>query len=259
MLEELGKYLRWKPGWYVLLLVSIYALVVTYAWQRSERRLREVAAGAEVVAEPQTGVEPTPVQTGPTEAQLAYVLPLPGACLPKDPDHLPGAPRPYRKGVSYGFVFVDGDACVPVVYGEGVVAANAGEVIKADHDWTPPTLAEFERLVAAVAEGAGPEQMDRLRGREVWIRHPDGRVSVYAHLSQVAPWIEVGTQVLRGDWIGNVGNSGTRAEAEGRKNGARLLFELWEGEVGQSRFFGEGMSSEEILKEARSFFVHLPE
>ncbi len=255
--------MRLKPGWYLLMLTALYALLATYAWQRSERRLAEVAAGCQVVAQAEAPATPAPAPApahpAAKEANLAYVLPLPGACLPKDPDHLPGAPRRYRNGVSYGFVFTEGDACVPVVYGTGVVAANGGEVIKADRDWTPPTPEEFEKLVAAVAEGASPEQMDRLRGREVWIRHPDGRVSVYAHLSKIAPWVEVGVRVLRGDWIGNVGNSGTRAEALGGKNGARLLFELWQGEVGKGSFFGQDLEPEEVLKRARAFFVHLAE
>jgi len=251
--------MRVKPGWYLLALVSLYALVVTVAWQRTERRLAEAAAGAPVVEAPRPVPEVRPEPVGEKPRQLAYVLPLPGACLPKDPDLLPGAKRAYRKGVSYGFVFTGDGVCVPVVYGTGVVAANDGEVIKADHDYKPLTPEEFDALVAAVAEGASPEQMDRLRGREVWIRHPDGRVSVYAHLSKIAPWVEVGTRVLRGDWIGNVGNSGTRLEALGRRTGARLLFELWEGEVNKGTYFGEGLPPEKVLEKAREFFDHLPE
>ncbi len=249
--------MRLKPGWYLLFLTLLYAALVTYAWQRSERRLAELAAGTGVVAEPAPTPEPEPGPEAP--AAIAYVLPLPGACLPKNPAHLPGAPRPYRNGVSYGFVFTGDDACVPVVYGAGVVAAAEGEVVKADRDWIPPTREAFEQLVAAVAEGASPEQMDRLRGREVWIRHPDGRVSVYAHLSAIAPWVWVGASVARGDWIGNVGNSGTGFEAEGTRAGARLLFELWRGEVGEGTYFGEGMEPEEVHKAARAFFVHLAE
>ena len=254
--------MRLKPGWYLLFLTLLYAALVTYAWQRSERRLAELAAGIGAIAEPsasapvETEPKPQAPEAGPA---LPYVLPLPGACLPKDPDHLPGAPRPYRNGVSYGFVFTNGDACVPVVYGTGVVAANAGEVVKADRDWTPPTKEAFEALIRAVAHGASPEQMDRLRGREVWIRHPDGWISVYAHLSAVAPWVEVGARVERGDWIGNVGNSGTRLEVEGRRVGARLLFELWEGEVDRGTYFGKGLAPEVLRKKAQGFFVHLAE
>ncbi|HFB39284.1 MAG TPA: M23 family metallopeptidase [Oceanithermus sp.] len=249
--------MRLKPGWYLLFLTLLYAVLVTYAWQRSERRLAELAAGQGAVAETPPAEAPAP-EPEPAAAR-PYVLPLPGACLPKNPAHLPGAPRPYRDGVSYGFVFTGDDACVPVVYGAGVVAANAGEVVKADRDWTPPSREAFEALVKAVAKGASPEQMDRLRGREVWIRHPDGRVSVYAHLSGIAPWVRVGARVERGDWIGNVGNSGTGFEAEGSRAGARLLFELWRGGVGEGSYFGQGLEPEAIREEARAFFAHLAE
>ncbi len=246
--------MRLKPGWYLLFLTLLYAILATYAWQRSERRLAELAAGEGVVAE-----SPRPVPPPPAEAELpGYVLPLPGACLPQDPALLPGAPRPYRKGVSYGFVFAGEGVCVPVVYGMGVVAANDGEVIKADRDYRPPSKAEFDALLASVREGASAEAMDRLRGREVWIRHPDGWISVYAHLSGIAPEVKVGARVRRGDWIGYLGNSGTSYEVEGTKAGPRLLFELWQGEVGGGRYFGQGLSPAAVREKARGFFERLP-
>jgi murein DD-endopeptidase MepM/ murein hydrolase activator NlpD len=161
--------------------------------------------------------------------------------------------------LSYGFVFTGKDACVPVVFGTGVVAAAGGEVIKADRDYKPQSPAAFQRLIQSVKNGADLAAMDALRGREVWIRHPDGRVSVYAHLSKIAPHVRVGARIARGDWIGNVGNSGTSYEVRGTKDGARLLFELWEGRVQEGRYFGQGQSPEEVRKAARAFFKNLPE
>jgi len=257
---------RLKPGWYLLFLTLFYAVLATVAWQRSERKLAECCV-VQAVAAPSGAERPVPTPPAPASqkkeerAQKRYVLPLPGACLPKDPALLPNAPRHYRKGVSYGFVFTGDGVCVPVVYGTGVVAANDGEVVKADHDYAPLSPEEYAALLEAVKDGATPEEMDRLRGREVWIRHPDGRISVYAHLDRIAPWVQVGTRVERGDWIGNVGNSGTGYEVEGTREGARLLFELWEGEVDpeKGRFFGQGLAPEEVLEKARAFFEHLPE
>jgi len=247
--------MRLKPGWYLLFLTLLYALVATYAWQRSERRLAQLAAGEGVVAEPApSSTPPPPAETTPP----GYVLPLPGACLPEDPDLLPGAARPYRKGVSYGFVFTGEGVCVPVVYGEGVVATSDGEVIKADLDYQPLSKAAFDALLEAVKNGASPEQMDRLRGREVWIRHPDGWISVYAHLAAIAPGIKPGVRVRRGDWIGYLGNSGTSYEVEGSKGAPRLLFELWQGEVDKGRYFGQGLSPKAVRQKARNFFERLP-
>ena len=94
------------------------------------------------------------------------MLPLPGACLPSLPENLPGAPRPYRKGVSAGFVFRQGDACVPVVRGMGVVAAFGGEVVKVDPDFQELSEEAWQALLERVREGASPEEMDILRGLE---------------------------------------------------------------------------------------------
>lgn len=242
-----------KPGWYLLFLIALYALVVTVAWQRSERALASRSVGQAVVS---TAPEP-PSQPARAEETLRYQLPLPGACLPQNPAYLPGAPRPYRSGVSYGFVFTDEDPCLPVVYGLGVVAAADGEVIKADLDYRDLDEAAFSALIDAVKEGADAEQMDLLRGREVWIRHPDGRVSVYAHLSRIAPQIRTGAAVRRGEWIGNVGNSGTSYAARGSRAAPRLLFELWEGEVGEGHYFGQGMDPKQLRQAARAFFAYL--
>ena len=250
--------MRLKPGWYLLFATALYALLVTLAWRRCVHQPPPPPEPREeAVAEP--APPPPPAPTKAEEPPPAYVLPLPGACVPKDPDHLPNAPRDYRNGVSYGFVFTGDDACVPVVYGTGVIASARGEVIKADHDHRPLSMEDFLKLLAEVRRGANPEQMDLLRGREVWIRHPDGLVSVYAHLSGIAPQVRVGARVRRGDWIGYVGNSGTELEVRGTRHGARLLFELWRGEVGRGSYFGKGLDAKAVRARARRFFERLPD
>ena len=212
----------WKPGHYLLLAVSLYALVVTFAFSL---RGRQVAALRQ---------EAMAYRERAAWAPEGYMLPLPGACLPSLPENLPGAPRPYRKGVSAGFVFRQGDACVPVVRGMGVVAAFGGEVVKVDPDFQELSEEAWQALLERVREGASPEEMDILRGLEVHVRHPDGRTTVYAHLQAPYPGLKVGSRVHRGDPIGYVGNTGLRGGA------SRLLFEVWEGE--------------ELLRRARAFF-----
>ncbi|WP_114313182.1 M23 family metallopeptidase [Thermus caldifontis] len=226
----------WKPGHYLLLALALYALVITLGFSQRGRQLSSLRQEVRVLGQ---------------KAALApegYLLPLPGACLPTRSENLPGAPRPYRKGVSAGFVFIGGDACVPVVRGMGVVAAAAGEVVKVEGDYREPSPEEYRRLLEAVRNGASPEQMDLLRGLEVWIRHPDGRTSVYAHLEGPYPGLKVGQKVLRGDPIGYVGNTGLMGGAP------RLLFEIWEGEPDRGRFLFQGLSGEELVREAKAFF-----
>jgi murein DD-endopeptidase MepM/ murein hydrolase activator NlpD len=226
----------WKPGHYLLLAVSLYALVVTFAFSL---RGRQVAALRQ---------EAMAYRERAAWAPEGYMLPLPGACLPSLPENLPGAPRPYRKGVSAGFVFRQGDACVPVVRGMGVVAAFGGEVVKVDPDFQELSEEAWQALLERVREGASPEEMDILRGLEVHVRHPDGRTTVYAHLQAPYPGLKVGSRVHRRDPIGYVGNTGLRGGA------SRLLFEVWEGEPDRSAFLFQGLEGEELLRRARAFF-----
>lgn len=45
-------------------------------------------------------------------------------------------------------------------------------------------------------------------GRHIIIRHANGYVSYYGHLSKIAPGVRPGARVSQGKWIGNVGSSG---------------------------------------------------
>ncbi len=226
----------WKPGHYLLLALALYALVVTLAFSARGRQVAHLKEEA-----------------GALRAQLerapeGYRLPLPGACLPERAENLPGAPRPYRKGVSAGFVFLPGDACVPVAAGMGVVAAATGEVVRVESDYQEPAPEAFRALLERVKGGAGPEEMDLLKGLEVWVRHPDGRTTVYAHLKAPYPGLRVGQKVRRGDPLGYLGNTGLGGGVP------RLLFEVWEGEPERSPFLFQGLGPEEVRAKAQAFF-----
>lgn len=231
-----------KPGWIVLALVTLLAL-----WQSAQ-----LSAARRQIASLQSEI--TKLKQILEQGPEGFMLPLPGACLPKSDSNLPGAPREYRKGTNPGFVFTNGDACVPVRFGMGVVAAAGGEVVKAETDFKELNRSEFEALIRAVAKGASPEQMDKLRGREVWIRHPGGFTTVYAHLSEIASGLKVGSRVHKGQWIGRVGNSGTEAALPGKNEGARLLFELWDGEPDRDKYFGQGLKPEAVRAKAKLEF-----
>ncbi len=101
----------------------------------------------------------------------------------------PPAPEPRRPTVLFMHEGVD----LLAAAGTPVRAAGGGRVI-----------------------GAGPN-----RGYGIWVRieHASGMSSVYAHLQGIAPGIERGTVVARGDVIGFVGSTG-------RSTGAHLHFEV---------------------------------
>lgn len=251
---------RIKPGWYLLVLLLVYALIVTIALGRARGALREARSAPGTVAE--AGAEDRPVAeapargatpaAAPSAAPAGLWVPVPGATLPAEPAHLPGADRSYRRGVSQGFDFYGGAVGVPIEIGTPVVAATDGTVVRADRDYAEPDPGAWEALLADVAEdGASEEQLDRLRGRQVWLRGEDGRVFRYAHLSGIRDGIEEGRRVYRGQVVGYVGNSGTDDGVRGGSGGARLHFEIWDGD----EFFGQGMTPDEVRIAAASLFT----
>ncbi len=237
-----------KPGWFVLLAVTVYAIVVS---------ILLFGRGPRETPTPTTPAAESPVRAPEEGAASAsgpagYWFPIPGARLPRSDTNLPGAPRAYRSGVSQGFDFVGGDLDVPVAFGAAVIASSAGQVIRADASYVELTRSAWERLLEEVEDGASEQELDRLRGRQVWVQAPDGTVFRYGHLSRVASGVSVGRTVYRGQVIGYIGNSGTDAGVAGLEEGARLRFEVWPEE---GAYLGEGLTPEQVRLEAASSFV----
>lgn len=236
---------RLKPGWYLLIFLTVYALVVTVLLARA-------ASAASAPPAPAPVVEESPPPPVAVSAEGLW-FPIPGARLPSSDDNLPGAPRAYRHGVSQGFDFHDGDAGVPVVLGTPVIAAAAGQVVRADVGYTEIDPRAWEVLMADVAEtGADEQQLDKLRGRQVWIRTSEGQTLRYGHLAGVRTGLRTGSTVYQGQVIGFVGNSGTDRAVQGGQDGVRLRFEIWDD---QGDFFGAGMSPTDLRLAGASLFV----
>lgn len=232
-----------KPGWYLLAAVVIYATVVTAILVRQRSEFRELRQA-------QSTPEANVPQARPGSTQRGIWFPIPGAELPENPGHLPNAARPYRDGVSEGFDFYDGDSGVPVPYGAAVVAAAPGRIQRVDEAYREPSPEQWQELMTSVVDGASDAELDRLRGRQVWLETEDGKVLRYAHLSGIRDGLEEGQQVERGIVLGYVGNSGTDEGVAGTRRGARLHFEVWDGD----EFFGEGMEPDELRIAAASLF-----
>lgn len=255
---------RLRPGWYLLAALAVYAVVVTLLFQGSRAELAQLrsqqtvtAQGGAPSAAASSAVAATsaPAASAPAPSSGAIAglwFPIPGAGVPKDTNNLPGASRPYRHGVSQGFDFASGDAGIPIAYGQPVVAAADGEIVRADTDYVEMTPDTWKQLLDAVsASGADASQLDRLRGRQIWERLPDGRVLRYGFLSGVRDGIRKGIQVYRGEVIGYVGNSGTGDGVGQTELHPRLHFEIWKGDS----FFGEGLTPDEVRMQAASLFV----
>lgn len=229
---------RIKLGWVLLVLLFLYSVIVTSAWLR---------------AQSQAGAEPSEPEAAIAASEAGLWFPIVGARLPQTASYLPGSPRAYRRGVNQGFDFHDGDVGVPVVYGTPVIAAARGTVVRADRLYRELNPEEWQALIASVGEtGADEAQLDRLRGRQIYLETDDGHLLRYGHLSAVRAGISAGTRVYRGQVIGFVGNSGTLDGVRDNERSARLHFEVWE--PGGS-FFGEGLDEQSLRLRAASLFV----
>ena len=188
-----------------------------------------------------------------------YTVPVEGATISSRSTHLPGALRAYRNGTHEGFDFYDGTVSVEIDYGTPIRAVAAGVVIRADTDYQEMSLEEYEQIIATAQRNLStPEEiLDKLRGRQVWIRHPGGFVSRYAHLAAIREGIEVGVEVAQGDLIAETGNSGTLEAAQSTREGPHPHVEIWQGD---DVYLGYGLDACQIYPLAAQVFgeVALP-
>jgi murein DD-endopeptidase MepM/ murein hydrolase activator NlpD len=231
---------RWriKPGWYVLAVLFLYSLVSTFLLLRP----RETVMGQ----------GSTPELTSLAPEGLWF--PIPGAKIPQEDRFLPTADRPYRKGINQGFVFNTDGTGIPINYGTPVIAAGDGTIVRADLEYKEMSSSEWRQLLDKVGvSGATDAQLDKLRGRQIWLRLEDGRLLRYGHLSNIKQGIDKGVRVYRGQVIGYVGNSGTDDGVSKTTGGARLQFEVWPTD---NTFFGQNIESMDRVRiSAASLFV----
>lgn len=182
-----------------------------------------------------------------------YVVPVEGATISSRASHLPGALRAYRNGRHEGFDFYQGTVSVPITYGTPIQAVAAGLVIRADHDYVELTIEEYDEVIAESAAGLGTPAgaLDKLRGRQVWIQHPGGFVSRYAHLATIEPGLQVGSAVSQGQQLATTGNSGTVEAAMLTEDDPHPHVEIWQGE---HTYLGSGLEPAEIYVLAEQLF-----
>ena len=181
-----------------------------------------------------------------------YVVPVVGATISSRHTHLPGARRAYRNGTHEGFDFYGGVVSVPIEYGTPIHAVANGTIIRADKDYVEMTIDEYNEIIATAKGSLSTpiDILDKLRGRQVWIEHPGGFVTRYAHLSHIPEAINVGASVIQGTVIGETGNSGTLEAAQGTKDDPHPHVEIWN----KTMYLGDGLEPKQIYKLARQVF-----
>lgn len=180
-----------------------------------------------------------------------FESPIKDASITRREQQLPGAPRAYRNGIHEGVDYYNGYVGVPIEMNTPVFSSAEGTVIRADHGYEELTPEKHEQITeeARSAKITPEEILDKLRGKQVWIKHEGGIVTRYAHLYSIPEDLSEGDEVEKGEHIGGVGNSGTSHGVEGTNNGAHLHFEIW---LSDDYYLGKGMEpmeSREILVE----------
>jgi murein DD-endopeptidase MepM/ murein hydrolase activator NlpD len=182
-------------------------------------------------------------------------LPLQGTVISGLSFRLPGAPRSYRYGVHEGidFYWAAGQAVTTTT---PVLSVAAGEVIRVDREYNPPSQSEMEGMLAEAARASYTSDafLDILRGRQIWIDHGDSLVSRYCHLSSVADSLQVGDSVEQGQMIGYVGNTGTPASYYDQGSEMHLHLEI---RIGNG-YLGQYLRPLEVRRRLQSVFEENP-
>jgi murein DD-endopeptidase MepM/ murein hydrolase activator NlpD len=190
---------------------------------------------------------PSPKPVGPDPTDLrGFLVPIDGACVPDSDLLMPNAPREYRNGVHEGVDFYPGLACATIAYGTPARAMADGVVIRADLDYRDITAEQVATLTAkTAAQGfSDPQTLDIYRGRQVWIDHGNNVVTRYCHLSSIAPGVQVGARVQRGQTVGGIGDSGTPESVVSPRTETHLHAEV---RIGDS-FLGAGLPPAEVRR-----------
>ena len=124
------------------------------------------------------------------ERLKSLCLPIRNAYLPSDDYYYPNAPRSYRGGSHAGidlYTYHSGDSydALPVTRDTPVLAADDGIVIRADHDYTPTDIDEWNSRSAYFKTHPSTFMKRSFGGREVWIDHRNGVITTYNHLSRI--------------------------------------------------------------------------
>lgn len=191
-----------------------------------------------------------PIESTPPPSLLdpqdlrGFAQPIEGSCFPTSDRLIPNAPREYRNGIHEGFDYYHLAACVPISEGIPVLAMYGGVIIRADLGYEEITAEKIEELALRTArQGFSDEAtLDIYRGRQVWIDHGNGIVTRYAHLKEIAKGIDSGIQVVQGQVLGTIGESGTPESVTAPGTEVHLHAEV---RVGDS-FLGAGLEVAEV-------------
>ena len=167
------------------------------------------------------------------------------------PSNFPNASRGYRAGIHQGVDFACSDRTVSAVLD--------GRVVVAVGDYATPPRWELDAILATTHEvqATPPYTLLMLYGNYVVLDHGviEGVghvISIYAHLESLDTGLRIGDKVNRGDPLGTVGNTGTKAAAAGLTNHGLHLH--WELHV-NGQYLAKGLSPAETRRVYTTLFA----
>lgn len=173
-------------------------------------------------------------------------MPIADMRLPRHPGVYPGARRLYRYGVHAGLDFFnDPGARIKINMGTHAIAAAAGKVIRADTKYKDMNEQQMNKVMreCLTTHHTSEHNEDLLRGCQVWIDHGNGLITRYAHLDKANPDLKVGQMISRGDFVGEIGVSGTGQNLPGRAKYPHLHFEIRL----DGNYLGYGLTPQETI------------
>jgi murein DD-endopeptidase MepM/ murein hydrolase activator NlpD len=192
---------------------------------------------------------------GLNEHLTGHIFPIVDGQLPSESYSLPGAPRAYRngfhKGLDIRFTKPNPNSeLIPLSKETEVIATAKGKIIRADWNYIPMNLEEFEKQKELTNQHKVTFVDRDFGGRQIWIDHGNGVITSFNHLSSIDSKVKVGTKVKQGQVLGKVGNSGLKGEAEGSDEGIHLHFEIWY----KGEFLGKGLKADQSYQLLQVFF-----
>lgn len=183
------------------------------------------------------------------ERLMGFSFPVKNGFLPDGDSSYPNSSRAYRGGKHVGLDIYycheeDSFKPIKVTRKTPVIAVADGTIIRADWDYKPMTLKEWQNQSNYFQNHPRTFVKRSFGGIQVWIDHGNGVVTTYNHLTRIESGIKKGSKVNRGDTIGYVGNSGLKRASYGSDDGLHLHFEVWI----DGHYLGYGMDIKDIKK-----------
>ncbi|MBC7474878.1 MAG: M23 family metallopeptidase [Candidatus Sericytochromatia bacterium] len=180
--------------------------------------------------------------------------------LPTNAGMYPGARRIYRYGTHEGIdFFTEAENHIYISKQTEAIACEDGYIVRADSNYKELLPNERKIILDRCYKNktTSNEDADKLKGRQVVIKHKNGVYSSYCHLDKLYKSIKVGDYIKKSQTIGFIGNSGTSDGVKNNNNNIHLHFEIHIDDNSKyfSYYLGKSISIEETMQLYNNLFL----